>query len=275
MATCKDKKAEENVGLQGNFGSVFNICYWKFQKEINLQHQFLVSFKSGRKVAVCILSPSPYMMINEHSWQEPRGEPSIRKNTLERNAHSLSLMARNLQDVAYEFLNLLRVYKDGHVERLIGTDVVPPSTDPHSPVFSKDIIIIPEHKISARLYLPSIAGGFKRRLPILLYFHGGAFCVSSPFTHNYHNYLNSLVVKAQIIAISINYRKAPENPLPAAYEDSWAALQWVASHRNGEGPEVWLNRYLDFDRVFLPERAPERTLHIICQCGSVLIPVGT
>lgn len=44
----------------------------------------------------------------------------------------------------------------------------------------------------------------------------------------------SLVAEANVIAISVDYRLAPEYPIPIAYEDSWAALKWVASHCNGQ-----------------------------------------
>ncbi|KAK4849892.1 hypothetical protein QYF36_001844 [Acer negundo] len=71
----------------------------------------------------------------------------------------------------------------------------------------------------------------------------------------YHNYGNALVAEANVIAVSVNYMKAPEHPIPAAYEDSWAALKWVASHSSnnsgGGGPESWLNHHADFVRVFL------------------------
>ncbi|KAK3195737.1 hypothetical protein Dsin_027047 [Dipteronia sinensis] len=65
------------------------------------------------------------------------------------------------------------------------------------------------------------------------------------------NVLTSLVSKANIMAISIEYRLAPEHPLPIAYEDSWAGLQWVATHSNGLGPELWLKDQADVGRVFL------------------------
>ncbi|KAG5238839.1 carboxylesterase [Salix suchowensis] len=45
--------------------------------------------------------------------------------------------------------------------------------------------------------------------------------------------------------------RAPEHPLPVAYDDSWAAIQWVASHVNGNGVESWLNKHADFERTFL------------------------
>ncbi|KAH9695648.1 putative carboxylesterase 12 [Citrus sinensis] len=53
-----------------------------------------------------------------------------------------------------------------------------------------------------------------------------------------------------VIAVSVDHRRAPENLVPCAHEDSWAALKWVASHADGQGPEDWLNHYADFERVF-------------------------
>ncbi|KAF6163943.1 hypothetical protein GIB67_011267 [Kingdonia uniflora] len=154
-------------------------------------------------------------------------------------------------DVEYEILPILRVYKDGRVERLVGTEVIPPSFDPQTNVTSKDVVITPETGVSARLYLPKITDS-SRKLPLLIYYHGGRFCVYSPFHPAYHNYLNTLVSKANVVAISIDYRRAPEHRLPTAYNDSWAALQWVGSHcRDGGGPEAWLNDHVNFERVFL------------------------
>ncbi|KAL3597254.1 hypothetical protein D5086_008891 [Populus alba] len=57
--------------------------------------------------------------------------------------------------------------------------------------------------------------------------------------------------QANVIAVSIEYRLAPEHPIPTGYEDSWTSLRWVASHANGHGPEPWLNIHGDFSRVFL------------------------
>ncbi|KAK0578317.1 hypothetical protein LWI29_008550 [Acer saccharum] len=163
-------------------------------------------------------------------------------------------------EIDYEFLPRFRVYKDGHVERLMETDFVPAvSNDPITGVSSKDITIVQEPNninISARLYLPKLTTTTTtQKFPLLVYFHGGAFCISSPFTSMHHNCVNALVTEANVVAVSVNYRKAPEHPIPAAYEDSWAALKWVASHSSnnggGGGPESWLNHHADFERVFL------------------------
>ncbi|KAJ1425139.1 Alpha/Beta hydrolase fold [Sesbania bispinosa] len=88
----------------------------------------------------------------------------------------------------------------------------------------------------------------KPNFPLVLYFHGGAYYISSPSDPLYHNSLNKLVAKGNVVAVSVNYRLAPEHPLPTTYQDAW-----VASHasQDGEGHENWLMDKVDFSRVFL------------------------
>ncbi|KAG6406559.1 hypothetical protein SASPL_134163 [Salvia splendens] len=162
--------------------------------------------------------------------------------------------AADSTDILYEIQPLIRVYKNGTVERLSGTDTVPPSLNPKSKVLSKDIIIQPSLNISARLYLPrSASASAARKLPLLVYIHGGAFFTESPFSSTYHGYLTSVVAEANVAAVSVNYRLAPENPLPAAYEDSWLVLKWIFSHSKDGGGcrEAWLRNNVDFDRVYM------------------------
>ncbi|KAM3755180.1 hypothetical protein ACB098_02G021000 [Castanea mollissima] len=120
-------------------------------------------------------------------------------------------------------------------------------------VTSKDITISKEPSISARLYLPSLNQTHLPKLPFLVYFHGGGFCFKSAFSFNHQRYLNSLVAQAQVVAVSVEYRLALEHLFPIAYEDCWAALQWVALHslNNGLNKEPWLRNHGDFNRVFI------------------------
>ncbi|CAI9764391.1 unnamed protein product [Fraxinus pennsylvanica] len=159
-------------------------------------------------------------------------------------------MAANSTEILHDFPPIIRIYKDGRVERLTGEDIVPASVDSETGVQSKDIQISPEFDISARLYLPGTTNP-GRKLPLLVYFHGGAFMVESPFSPSHHNHMNSLVAEANVVVVSVGYRLAPEHPLPIAYEDSWLALKWVASQSTGDGHEPWIQENADFDRVYL------------------------
>ncbi|KAK9112815.1 hypothetical protein Scep_020334 [Stephania cephalantha] len=164
-------------------------------------------------------------------------------------------------EVESEFHPFFCIYKDGTVERFMCNDFSPPSTEhniTNNNISSKDVVIDSQTGLSARLYLPikqqqdhdnNINNNIK--LPLLIYFHGGGFCVGSPFTSTYHNYLNEVVHEANVVAISVNYRLAPEHPIPCAYEDSWTAIQWAFSHSNGCGEEAWLNQFASFERVFM------------------------
>ncbi|KAE8659097.1 putative carboxylesterase 2 [Hibiscus syriacus] len=155
------------------------------------------------------------------------------------------------KEVALDLFPYLKVYKDGTLERVAGVEVVPPGLDPETNVLSKDIVIVPETGVSARIYRSNLATEHQK-LPLVVYFHGGAFCVASPAFPNYHNNLNKLVAEANIVALSVGYRLVPEHPLPTAYEDSWSALQWVASHKDEEGNhEAWIKNYAEFKNVFL------------------------
>ncbi|KAK7310864.1 hypothetical protein RJT34_08632 [Clitoria ternatea] len=155
--------------------------------------------------------------------------------------------------IAIEVPPYLRVHTNGTIERLAGTQVSPAGFDPLTNVVSKDILLIPETGVTARLYRPNPSPK-TTKLPLLLYFHGGAFCISSSFDPFYHSSLNRLVAEANVVALSVNYRLAPEHPLPTAYHDSWDSIQWVASHalEDREHHENWLSHEnVDFGRVFL------------------------
>ncbi|KAI3446012.1 hypothetical protein Pfo_002677 [Paulownia fortunei] len=156
----------------------------------------------------------------------------------------------NSSEILHNFYPMVRVFKDGRVEKLLPNEFVPPSLDPDTGVQSKDVEISPEDNVSARLYLPQYAAP-GHKLPILVYFHGGGFMVGSPFSQLHHKHLISLVAKANVVAVSVDYRLAPEHPLPIGYEDSWLALKWVASQSTNEGHEEWIKEYGDLDRVYL------------------------
>ena len=58
---------------------------------------------------------------------------------------------------------------------------------------------------------------------VLLYFHGGGYVAGSPNTHKH--LLARLARLTQLEVCAPNYRKAPEHPFPAAFDDALAAFQ--------------------------------------------------
>ncbi|MYT29246.1 alpha/beta hydrolase fold domain-containing protein [Streptomyces sp. SID8354] len=71
-------------------------------------------------------------------------------------------------------------------------------------------------------------------LPAVLLLHGGGFVVGSLEAEHYKALL--LARDAGCLAVSVDYRLAPEHPFPAALRDCAAVLAWLAG-RGGE-PDV-------------------------------------
>ncbi|MEC7118798.1 MAG: alpha/beta hydrolase [Pseudomonadota bacterium] len=80
-------------------------------------------------------------------------------------------------------------------------------------------------QLKARLYRPIEATQVDRRLPLLVFFHGGGFMVGDLDTHD--EPCRMLCRFGRMNVLSIDYRLAPEHPFPAAFEDAIAAVQWA------------------------------------------------
>ncbi len=80
--------------------------------------------------------------------------------------------------------------------------------------------------LPVRVYLP--AGASLAARPVVVYFHGGGFVMGDLDTGDAHCRL--FCAGADCVVVSVNYRHAPEHPFPAATEDAYAALCWVAEN---------------------------------------------
>lgn len=81
--------------------------------------------------------------------------------------------------------------------------------------------------IDARLYTPASLCGIVGLLPVLLYFHGGGYCVGGFDSHD--SICRSLAVLTPCCVLHVAYRLAPEHRFPAAVNDVQDAYLWVLS----------------------------------------------
>ncbi|KAL6846284.1 hypothetical protein ACP4OV_023732 [Aristida adscensionis] len=156
-------------------------------------------------------------------------------------------MDAHADEVVVEFDSFFRIYRSGKMDRLRCPVRAPTGVDPATGVTSKDAVIDSTTGLSARLFLPDLSPlPSSKKLPVLVYYHGGGFLIESAVSTLYHSYVASLAAAAGVLAVSVEYRLAPEHPLPAAYDDGWAALRWTASAQ-----DEWLAEHGDTARLFL------------------------
>ncbi|KAL6344907.1 hypothetical protein AAG906_006665 [Vitis piasezkii] len=148
--------------------------------------------------------------------------------------------------IVAEVPSFLQVLSNGLVKRF-EPEISPVSNESSSHGYkSKDVMIDSTKSISGRMFLPDTPGS-SSHLPVLVYFHGGGFCIGSTTWLGYHTFLGDLAVASQTIVLSVDYRLAPENRLPIAYDDCYSSLEWLS---NQVSSEPWLER-ADLSRVFL------------------------
>jgi acetyl esterase/lipase len=78
--------------------------------------------------------------------------------------------------------------------------------------------------LNYRLYRPATPGPH----PVVVYYHGGGWVLGS---HDSDDPMcRDLCVRSGALIISVDYRHAPEAPFPAAVDDAFTALRWVADN---------------------------------------------
>ena len=82
----------------------------------------------------------------------------------------------------------------------------------------------PAGDLPYRLYRPATPGPH----PLVAYFHGGGWVLGSLDSDD--PLCRDLCVRADAVVVSVNYRHAPEDRFPAAADDAFAAVQWLAEH---------------------------------------------
>jgi acetyl esterase/lipase len=87
----------------------------------------------------------------------------------------------------------------------------------------------PAGDLEYRLYRPPSGGPH----PLIAYFHGGGWVLGSKDSDD--PLCRDLCVRTGSVVISVNYRHAPEDRFPAAVDDAFAAVQWIAANATGLG----------------------------------------
>jgi acetyl esterase len=82
-----------------------------------------------------------------------------------------------------------------------------------------------------RLFIPSGAPTG----PLLVYFHGGGWVYGDLDSHDAT--CRFLAERSRVRVLSVDYRLAPEDPFPAAYDDAVAAYRFVVEHAQDVGAD--------------------------------------
>tara|TARA_Y100000768_G_scaffold383172_1_gene364840 strand:- start:3693 stop:4640 length:948 start_codon:yes stop_codon:yes gene_type:complete len=131
-----------------------------------------------------------------------------------------------ISEINDENLNIVRKTLD---------DQRPPLADskPYS-VTREEVFIARENGPDVRclLYVPDVTEELTRAG--YLHIHGGGYILGSPEGSDLQNLVTAS--KLGIVIISVDYRLAPENPIPAPLDDCYAALAWF--HENSESLSI-------------------------------------
>ncbi|KAL3676564.1 hypothetical protein R1sor_026512 [Riccia sorocarpa] len=174
---------------------------------------------------------------------------------------------------AYHGIKNFIVHPDSTVTRP-PMELVPPNAQFVNGVASKDVTVDEKINLWARIYVPEIILTSDRKLPVILYFHGGGFVCLSVHSRMIHDYCESVCRNSNVIIFSVEYRKAPDHRLPTQYEDAFKGLKYLQSQallvdrtrnsnrQNAENgaqgdetlrkveSEPWLSSHADFRRIY-------------------------
>ncbi|KAL2896469.1 putative carboxylesterase 17 [Bienertia sinuspersici] len=167
-----------------------------------------------------------------------------------RQSHNTGKNHHNHPNLVEEISGLIKVYNNGYVERPPIISNIPCNNIPSElRVTSRDIMIDRFTNMWVRIYVPHHV---QKKVPLVVYFHGGGFCVGSAAWSCYHEFIANMASKVGCVVVSVNYRLAPENRLPAAYDDGYTALMWVKQQAaSGNREHAWWLSCCNLSGLFL------------------------
>ena len=90
----------------------------------------------------------------------------------------------------------------------------------------------PGGELPVRVYRPASK---RPLLPVLLYFFGGGWVLGTIDTAD--GVSRSLANSVRALVVVVGYRLAPEHPFPAAIDDCYTTVRWVAEHADEIGAD--------------------------------------
>lgn len=178
--------------------------------------------------------------------------------------------------VVEDYRGVIQLLSDGTVVRSDAAVLRPPERFPDVPgVQWKDVVYDGTHGLKLRMYRPaaamSTAGGDAKKLPVLVYFHGGGFCLGTFEQPNFHSCYLRLASELPAVVLSADYRLSPEHRLPAAIDDAASVLFWLRGQAVlGTGGDSWLAESADFVRMFIAGESAGANMahHVAVRFGS-------
>lgn len=82
-----------------------------------------------------------------------------------------------------------------------------------------------------RLYKPILKS--KKRLPLLVYFHGGGWTIGS--IESCSKFCEALAATGKLMVLAVDYSLAPEHPFPDGLNDCESSIEYAVSHADGWG----------------------------------------
>ncbi|GAA0197208.1 alpha/beta hydrolase [Haladaptatus pallidirubidus] len=148
----------------------------------------------------------------------------------ERRADTLDSDAQALLDALVEAGAPDLTHLSPEQARTLLGDLFTPDVEPQ-PIAAVDERKIPAYArdIRVRVYDPDP----DRALPAVVYFHGGGWVVGNLDSHD--KVARALATEGECVVVSVDYRKAPEHPFPAAVEDAYLATKWANDNAEESG----------------------------------------